>query len=45
LLETLNRNGLTLLLVTHDPRVAAHARRVLVMRDGQIVEEKINAPA
>ena len=39
LLERLNAAGLTLVLVTHDPRVATHARRVLRMRDGQIVEE------
>ena len=39
LLERLNREGLTLVLVTHDPRVAAHARRALHMRDGEIVEE------
>ena len=39
LLERLNREGLTLVLVTHDPRVATHARRVLNMRDGEIVEE------
>jgi putative ABC transport system ATP-binding protein len=38
LLERLNAAGLTLVLVTHDPRVAAHSRRVLRMRDGQIVE-------
>ncbi|BCB75855.1 hypothetical protein GCM10022251_80430 [Phytohabitans flavus] len=29
----------TLLLVTHDPRVAASADRLLTMRDGQIVED------
>src|SRR5499427_8388074 len=34
LLEKVNAQGLTLVLVTHDPRVAAHARRVLRMRDG-----------
>jgi putative ABC transport system ATP-binding protein len=39
LLERLNAGGLTLVLVTHDPRVAAHSRRVLRMRDGQIVPE------
>ena len=37
-LQTLNRDGLTVVLVTHDPRVADHARRVLRMRDGQLVE-------
>ena len=39
LLERVNSGGLTLVLVTHDPRVAAHARNVLRMRDGQIVPE------
>jgi putative ABC transport system ATP-binding protein len=39
LLERVNAGGLTVVLVTHDPRVAAHARRVLRMRDGQIVPE------
>jgi putative ABC transport system ATP-binding protein len=39
LLERVNAGGLTLVLVTHDPRVAAHARRMLRMRDGQIVPE------
>jgi len=39
LLERVNRDGLTLVLVTHDPRVAAHAARALRMRDGRIVED------
>ena len=39
LLERLNAGGLTLVLVTHDPRIASHARRVLRMRDGRIVPE------
>jgi putative ABC transport system ATP-binding protein len=29
----------TSVLVTHDARVAAHAGRVMVMRDGEIVDE------
>jgi putative ABC transport system ATP-binding protein len=29
----------TLVLVTHDPRVAATAERLLTMRDGSIVED------
>jgi putative ABC transport system ATP-binding protein len=38
LLESLNANGLTLLVVTHDPKVARHANRVIVLADGQIVK-------
>jgi putative ABC transport system ATP-binding protein len=36
LLEGLNRGGLTIVLVTHDPGVAAHAGRILHMLDGRI---------
>jgi putative ABC transport system ATP-binding protein len=38
LLAGLCRQGRTLLLVTHDERMAAYAHRVLHMRDGQFVE-------
>ncbi len=37
LLGELHRDGSTILIVTHDPTVAAHANRVLTMQDGQIV--------
>ncbi|HYH47836.1 MAG TPA: ABC transporter ATP-binding protein [Thermoanaerobaculia bacterium] len=36
LLERLNDEGLTLIVVTHDPAVAARADRVMVMVDGRI---------
>lgn len=36
ILEELNREGMTVMTVTHDPRVAAKARKVLYIRDGQI---------
>ena len=36
ILEDLNRDGMTIMTVTHDPRVAAKARKVLYIRDGQI---------
>lgn len=38
LLEGMNRQGLTLVVVTHDPAVAARARRVLRLDDGRLVE-------
>ena len=39
LLERMNRAGLTLLVVTHDPEVSRRARRELVMEDGRIVRD------
>ena len=38
LLESLNAQGLTMLVVTHDPNVARRANRVIVLADGQIVK-------
>ncbi|RZU48439.1 putative ABC transport system ATP-binding protein [Krasilnikovia cinnamomea] len=38
LLESLNADGVAVVLVTHDRDVAARARRQIVMRDGLIVE-------
>ena len=39
LLRELANEGQTVLLATHDPRVAASADRVLQLRDGLLVEE------
>jgi len=36
----LNTEGTTLIVVTHDTRVAQHARRVLVLADGSIVGDQ-----
>jgi len=40
LLEEVNRAGTTVMLVTHDVRVAARTHRVLLMKDGNVVSEK-----
>jgi putative ABC transport system ATP-binding protein len=40
LLERLNSEGLTLVLVTHDPGIGAHAERILRMRDGTILDQE-----
>ena len=39
LLGRLHAGGQTIVLVTHDPRVATTADRLLTMRDGQVVDE------
>jgi putative ABC transport system ATP-binding protein len=36
-LEAMNADGLTLIVVTHDPAMAARANRALVMEDGRVV--------
>ena len=36
LLETLNRRGVTLVIVTHDPKLGERAGRQLVMEDGRL---------
>ena len=41
LLGELHREGLTIILVTHDPTVAAHADRLMTVRDGRLVEDKL----
>jgi len=39
LLEDLRQSGQTLVIVTHDPRIAATADRMVSMRDGALVDE------
>jgi putative ABC transport system ATP-binding protein len=42
MIDNLNRSGKTIVLVTHDEKVAARAHRVIHMRDGVIDREVIN---
>jgi putative ABC transport system ATP-binding protein len=39
LFDELNRNGNTIVLVTHEEDIARHARRVVRLRDGKVVDE------
>jgi putative ABC transport system ATP-binding protein len=43
LLERMNEEGLTFLVVTHDPEIGGRARRVVRLVDGRVVSD--GAPA
>ncbi|MEX2315245.1 MAG: ABC transporter ATP-binding protein [Thermomicrobiales bacterium] len=44
LLDALWRQGTTVVMVTHDPDVAARASRTVTMRDGRIIEDELGRP-
>lgn len=40
LFEELNREGVTIIMITHEPEIAECAKRIIVLRDGKIMEER-----
>ena len=40
ILKDLNKDGMTIMIVTHDPKVAAKAKKVIYIRDGQVADCK-----
>lgn len=40
LFRTLNEDGVTVLMITHDPDIAAHAKRVVTILDGELQEKR-----
>ena len=40
--DQLNAEGRTIIVITHDPSVAKHARRILTLRDGRIESDQTN---
>jgi len=41
LFSNLHQEGMTIIIVTHDSAIAAYCRRVITLRDGRIVEDRI----
>ena len=44
ILHQLNREGATVILITHDNGIAAQAKRVVRLHDGHIIEDRPNVP-
>lgn len=44
LLTQLNRQGITVIVVTHEPDVAAYAKRTITFKDGQVLSDQANPP-
>ena len=42
--QVANEWGRAVVVVTHDPRIAAYADRIIFLKDGAIVEETILEP-
>ncbi len=40
--QELNENGITIILVTHEPDIAQFAKRQIIFRDGKIKSDRIN---
>jgi putative ABC transport system ATP-binding protein len=44
LFQELGRSGITVLIVTHEPDIAAYAPRVITMKDGRVMSDVRNEP-
>jgi putative ABC transport system ATP-binding protein len=44
LFDELHRSGQTVVVVTHEPDIAAHCQRTLRVSDGRIVQDSLNPP-
>jgi len=44
LFDVIHKNGNTIILVTHEEDIAAHAHRIIRLRDGLLQSDKFNSP-
>ncbi|MBF0485672.1 MAG: ABC transporter permease [Candidatus Omnitrophica bacterium] len=45
LFKALNQKGKTIIIVTHEPEIAAQTSRVITMRDGQVISDQLQGEA
>lgn len=43
ILKELNEAGHTIIMVTHDPEVATHAKRIIEIKDGEIISDQLQS--
>jgi putative ABC transport system ATP-binding protein len=43
LFESLNREGITIVLITHDLEIAKRAKRRITLKDGKIINDQRDA--
>ena len=43
LFEELNKDGVTIVMITHEPEIAGHAKRVMYIRDGMLHSGAFNS--
>jgi putative ABC transport system ATP-binding protein len=41
--QELNREGATIVLVTHEPDISQHTKRIVAFRDGKLIKDEIVA--
>lgn len=42
--QQLNKKGITIILVTHEPDIAAYAKRIIELKDGAVIRDEVRTP-